>query len=93
MWPFHWTPSSSPQSQLHVTAATTVACRSRFHQQILHLVEHPMPWHGRSIFLSQPPGLALSSMLPLPTRDRHLSLSPAPRFHKRLPVKTSKSPQ
>ncbi len=43
MWPFQWTPSSSPQSQSHVTAATTVACRSRphHHQQILQLVEHP----------------------------------------------------
>ena len=54
MWPFQWTPSSSPQSQSHVTAATMVACRSRRHQQVLHLVEHPGPWHGKFEFLWQP---------------------------------------
>ena len=43
MWRFQWTPSSTQQSQSHVTAATMVACRSRIHQQILHLAEHLGP--------------------------------------------------
>ena len=70
MWPFQWTPSSTPQSQSHVTAATTVACRSRLYQQIRHLVEHPGPCHGELEFFWQPPSYALIFLLPFPSRDR-----------------------
>ena len=81
MWPFQWTPSSSPQSQLHVTAAITVACRSRLHQQILHLVEHPGP--SMAILNSLAAYLPCTDIPASPPQKRQMPLSPASPPHER----------